>query len=130
MRLLRQDWGFNRPPGKLVKMRFILDEACFLRIKQAPYYQEQMWHLLKVVELESVEIYVLPMDRGIYHSLKTPYLLMSFGGPYTPELVYLESEYGARYIDDRRAVGRFREVASDTMAYVVRVEEYLQNVEL
>lgn len=129
LRKLRQEWVFDRPPGKLARMRLILDEACLLRIKNAPFYGEQIQRLLEIAGLDPVEIYVLPMDRGIHSSMKGSYTLMSFDGPYSPELVYLESEYGARYLDDRRGIGRFREVLSDTLAYVVRAEEYLSNVE-
>jgi hypothetical protein len=129
LRLLRQDWVFNRPIGKLARMRFVLDEAGLLRIRDTPYYPAQVSRLLELTELPPVEIYVLPMDRGIHPAMKGSFKLMSFGGPYSPELAYLESEYGARYLDDRQAVSRFREVLSDTLTYVVSVKEYLSNVE-
>lgn len=129
VKLLRQEWVFDRPPGKLARMRFVLDEACFLRIKNAPYYKEQVHRLLEAVKLAPVEIYVLPMDQGFHPSMPGSYTLMSFEGPYSPELLYLELLYGARYIDDRQAVAQHREVLSDTLTHVVRVEEYLSNVE-
>jgi hypothetical protein len=129
LRLFRQESVFSRPPGKLPRMRFILDETCLLRIKNAPYYDEQIGRLAALANLDRVEISVLPIDRGIHPSMKGTFKLMTFDGPYSPELVYLESEYGARYIDERRAASRFREVFSDTLTYVVSVEEYLSNVE-
>ncbi|WP_460497073.1 Scr1 family TA system antitoxin-like transcriptional regulator [Glycomyces tarimensis] len=129
LKLLRQEWVFNRPPGKLATMRFVLDEACLLRIKEAHYHDEQIEHLLKFSELDPVEIYVLPMNKGVHSAMRGTFKLLTFGGPYSPELVYLESEYGARYIDERRAVSRFREVFSDTLANVVRLKEYLSYVE-
>ncbi|GAB3648092.1 helix-turn-helix domain-containing protein [Glycomyces tarimensis] len=129
VKLLRQNSVFSRPPGKLAKIRFVLNEGCLLRIRRAEYYENQMQRLREIAKLESVEIYVLPMDQGLHPSMRSSFELMSFAGSYSPELVYLESEYGARYIDDRRAVGRFREVFSDTLSYIVRVEEYLSNAE-
>ncbi|THV40631.1 helix-turn-helix domain-containing protein [Glycomyces buryatensis] len=129
LRLLRQDSVFSRPPGKIARMRFVLDEACLLRIRHEPWYEEQLQRLRELDALGPVEIYILPMDRGIHAGMKGAFMIMSFDGAYSPEVVYLESEYGARYIDERRAVARFREVSSITLAQVVRIEEYLSNVE-
>lgn len=129
LRLLRQDSVFNRPPGKIAKMRFVLDEACLLRIRHEPWYEEQIQRLLEVDALKSVEIYILPMNHGVHAAMKGAFSLMSFEGPYSPEMVYLESEYGARYLDERRAVARFREVFSETLTHVVRIKEYLKHVE-
>ncbi len=129
VKLLRQDWVFNRPPGKLAKMRFILDEACVLRINGAPYYEEQIRRLREVAALDSVEVSVLSIDRGIHPAMPGAFKLMSFAGPYTPELLYIDSVYGSRYIDERHGVARAREVFSDSLACVVDVEEYLSSVE-
>ncbi|GAB3994024.1 helix-turn-helix transcriptional regulator [Glycomyces albus] len=129
LKLYRQEWVFNRPPGKLAKMRFILDEACLLRIRNTSYYGKQVQRLMEVARHDKVEIYVIPMDQGIHPSMPSSFKLMFFEGTYSPEILYLESIYGARYIDERRAVSRCREVFSDTLTHVVRAEEYLSNVE-
>ena len=129
LRLLRQDSVFNRPPGKLARMVFVLDEACLLRIRYEPWYEEQMQRLLDLDALDSVEIQVLPMGQGIHAAMKGAFVLMSFDGPYSPEVVYLESEHGARYIDERPSVARFREISSITLTQVTRIKEYLSNVE-
>lgn len=129
MKLMRQDWVFNRPHGQLARMRFIIDEASLLRIRKAPFYEQQIQRLLELAKLDPVEIAVLPIDRGMHPAMPGAFKLMSFAGPYTPELLYMESVYGGRYIDERRGVSRAREVFSDTLTYVVCIEEYLSNVE-
>ncbi|WP_199034352.1 helix-turn-helix domain-containing protein [Glycomyces salinus] len=129
MKRMRQDWVFDRPHGKLARMHFVLDEACLLRIRKAPYYEEQLHRLEELAKLDAVEISVLPIDRGVHPSMPGAFKLMSFDGPYAPELLYLESVYGGRYIDERQGVARAREVFSDTLTYVMCIEEYLSNVE-
>ncbi|GAB3234399.1 helix-turn-helix transcriptional regulator [Glycomyces halotolerans] len=129
LKLLRQNWVFIRPPGKLAQMRFILNEASLLRIRNTDFYDKQIDRILELAALERASFYVLPLDQGIHPSMASSFNLLSFEGPYTPEILYLESHYGARYIDERRSVARVREVFSDTLSYVVRVEEYLSNVE-
>lgn len=129
LKLHRQKLVFERPPGKLAKMRFIMNEACLLRIKRTDFYEAQTMRLLEAAKLEPVEIYVLPMEQGFHASMAGSFEVMSFEGPYSPELLYMESIHSARYIDERQAVARAREVLSDTLTQVVCIEEYLSNVE-
>lgn len=129
VKLHRQKLVFERPRGKLARMRFIVNEGCLLRIRHTGFYDEQIERLRRAATLEPVEIYVLPMKSGFHASMAGSFQLMSFEGPYSPELLYLESVYAARYIDDRQAVSRAREVFSDTLTEVVRFEEYLSDVE-
>ncbi|MCH7231882.1 DUF5753 domain-containing protein [Glycomyces sp. L485] len=129
LKLHRQKLVFDRPPGKLAKMRFIINEGCLLRIRRTDFYEAQIARLLETAELEAVEIHFLPMDQGFHASMAGSFEIMSFEGPYSPELLYLESVHSARYIDERQAVGRAREVLSDMLTQVVRIEEYLSNVE-
>jgi hypothetical protein len=125
----RQKLVFERPRGKLARMRFLINEACFLRIKHTDFYGTQVQRLVEVAELDRIEIHVLPMGRGLHASMAGSFKLMSFDGPYSSEILYLESVYAARYVDDRQAVARAREVLSDTLTQVVSLEEYLSDVE-
>lgn len=128
MKLIRQEWVFNLPPGKRPKMHFVLDETCLLRVRKAPYYEDQLQRMQELAKLEKVEISVIPIDQGVHPSMAGSFRLMSFAGPYEPQLLYIESVYGDRYIDDRRSVARAREIFSDTLTYAVNFEEYLSNV--
>ncbi|GAB3231193.1 helix-turn-helix transcriptional regulator [Glycomyces halotolerans] len=129
LKVHRQKLVFDRPPGKLARMRFIISEACLMRIRRASFYEAQVARILKIAGLESVEVYILPMDYGLHASMTGSFKLMAFNGPYTPELLYLETVHGARYIDERHSVSRAREVFSDTLTHVTRAEEYLSNAE-
>lgn len=129
LRLMRQERLFNRPPGKIAKMKFDLDEACLLRIQHEPWYEEQLQRLLDIDALDPVEVLIHPMGQGIHAAMKGAFKILSFDGPYSPEMVYLESEYGPRYLHGRRVVARFHELSSITLTQVVRIKEHLTNVE-
>jgi hypothetical protein len=120
---------FGRPPGKLPKMVLIINEAALLRIRHEPWYEKQVQRLREIAALRGVEIYLVPLARGFHASMAGSFKIMSFEGAYSPEVLYLESIYAAKYVDERRAVVRAREVLSETQSCALPIEEYLSNVE-
>jgi transcriptional regulator with XRE-family HTH domain len=129
VKLRRQKLVFGRPPGKLPKMVFIINEAALLRIQHEPWYEKQLQRLRESAALPGVEIYFVPLARGLHAAMAGSFKIMSFEGAYSPEVLYLESIYAAKYIDERRAVVRAREVLSETQTCALPIEEYLSNVE-
>lgn len=129
VKLRRQKFVFGRPPGKLPRMVFIINEAALLRIKHEPWYEKQLERIRGISALPGVELYILPLARGLHAAMAGSFKIMSFEGAYSPEVLYLESIYSAKYVDERNAVARAREVLSETQTCALPIEEYLSNVE-
>jgi transcriptional regulator with XRE-family HTH domain len=125
IKIKRQElaWGPGRVDSRL-EMRTILNEACLLRIKGTDLYDEQMAHLLEMIDRHEIGIYVLPLSRGLHSSMQAAYSIMGFNHPVNMNIVYLESHLGDEYREDRKSVDHSRKLFTTTLTECVELGEY------
>lgn len=87
--------------------------------------QAQRRHLLRLNRLDHIDIRVLPWEAGAHGALVCgAFTIMDFEDEADPEIVYLESLHGARYLESRHHVHRHRDVWSRLVARSVPLEEH------
>lgn len=86
----------------------VVDEAALRR----PYgnrtvLRGQIEHLLKIGELPTVTIQVVPYETGGHAAAGGGFAILRFAGPELPDIVYLEQLTSALYLDKRSDVDQY-----------------------
>ena len=124
LRIDRQRVAFERNPP--IHLSCVLGEGALARMVGGPeVVAEERAHLLKMVARENIDVYVLPWSSGAHTSMKGAFTILSVDNPQQPDVVYLESLSGARYMENRGVADRYRRNAAILQAESIRLEEYL-----
>jgi hypothetical protein len=106
----RQEILFDPTP---LELWAVLDEAALHRSVGSPEVRrEQLRHLADVAEAQdNIRVQVIPYDAGPHAGLHGSFLIMDFGWPNDPGLVFLESSPDrAAYLDRRGDVYSYSQV--------------------
>lgn len=108
---LRRD-RFERLSGKNApKVHVVLSEAVFVQhVGGRDVMRDQVAHLIEVSRLPSVGLQVIPGSAGAYAAQGCPFVLLHL--PWQPPLdvVFIESDMIASYLDAPAAVERYAEM--------------------
>lgn len=124
LRMARQDVLTRRPEPPLVWS--VLDESVLLRpFCDATVLAEQLEHLIKLLDLPSITLQVLPLETGPHAGFDGTFTILTF----PPELVgdpgvaYTESRIGGVYYEHPAEIMRYRNTLKRVQAQARTPEE-------
>ena len=105
VRMERQDVLRNDNP---LELWVIMDEAALRRhVGGSDVIRAQLGHLLDAVELPNVTIQVIPFDVGAHAGMPGSFVLMQFGEPAIPDVVYIDSMAGDLFLEEESDIRRY-----------------------
>jgi transcriptional regulator with XRE-family HTH domain len=124
LRSERQRAAFDRdPPLRIVS---VLGEGVLARnVGGAAVMAEQRDHLRRLAERPHVEILVLPWAAGAHVAMKGGFVVLNFSNQDDPDLVYLETYAGGRYIEQGKMIQEYRDMFAAVRKQSLTIEEYL-----
>lgn len=106
MRMARQEILRRESPPQYV---CILDEAVLRRtVGGAAVMGAQLKHLLGMISPPQVSVQVVPFNQGWHAGLDGPFTVYAYPDPMNLDVVALEYLDGALYLEENRAVDRYR----------------------
>jgi transcriptional regulator with XRE-family HTH domain len=91
------------------QLDFFLNEAVIRRpIGGREVMLAQYRRLLEATDLPNVEIRVLPFAAGEHAALAGSFIYLSFPEKWEPDVVYLESQTGAAYLDNPKQLTKYK----------------------
>jgi hypothetical protein len=114
----------RQPPLRITQ---ILGEAALSRVIGSPEVMAaQVGQLRALNRLEQVEIRILPWRAGSHPAIASgPFTIMDFAEAAEPDVVYLESITGARYLEQEDHLRKYRRVWDILAEQSVPLEEHL-----
>jgi transcriptional regulator with XRE-family HTH domain len=89
IRRLRQHVLVREPS---VQLHVLLDESAIVRqVGGADVMRQQLEHLWALSERPNVSLAIVPMSRGAYPGIRSPFVVMRFPDATRPELLFLEN---------------------------------------
>jgi transcriptional regulator with XRE-family HTH domain len=86
----------------------VLNEAVVRRVVGGPQVmREQLAHLAELSALKNVTVQVLPYAVGAHPAMHGSFAIMEFPEPVDPDVVYLEAQTGALYLERTEDVRRY-----------------------
>lgn len=86
----------------------VLNEAVIRRMVGGPQVmREQLAHLAELSALKNVTMQVLPYAAGAHPAMHGSFAIMEFPEPVDPDVVYLEAQTGALYLERTEDVRRY-----------------------
>jgi transcriptional regulator with XRE-family HTH domain len=121
VRLARQDrlTGLEPPDYWAV-----LNEAVIRRVVGGPgTMRVQLQHIAQMADLTHVNVQVLPFRAGAHAAMNESFIVLSFPVPADPDVVYLESQAGSLYLEQRPEVERYAAMFSHLIAKALDPDE-------
>jgi len=86
----------------------VLNEAVIRRVVGGPQVmRDQLAHLAELSALKNVTVQVLPYAAGAHPAMHGSFAIMEFPEPVDPDVVYLEAQTGALYLERTEDVRRY-----------------------
>lgn len=85
---------------------------------------EQRAHLVRLGRRPGIEIRVLPFAAGAHAAMVSPFTVLDFADPDDPDVVYVESHMGARYLEAPAELAEYRRILSLIRQQSIPIEEY------
>ncbi|HEX6527658.1 MAG TPA: helix-turn-helix transcriptional regulator [Streptosporangiaceae bacterium] len=86
----------------------VLNEAVIRRpVGGADVMRAQLDHLIEVASLKNVTLQILSFDKGAHPAMIGSFQMMEFPDPADPEVVYLETQTGALYVEKQQDVREY-----------------------
>jgi hypothetical protein len=121
----RQRAVLDRPDP--VRLAAVIGPGALLREVGGPaVLAEQREHLIKMSRRDNIDVWVLPWSAGAYLATKGAFYLLGFDGPADPDVAYVETEAGGRYVEQAPAVHRFDTMFASVRDSAVPIEEFTQ----
>ncbi|MDG4771530.1 DUF5753 domain-containing protein [Solwaraspora sp. WMMD792] len=87
---------------------------------------EQRAHLASVGRRVRVEIRVFPWSAGAHAAMVSPFILLDFADPDDPDIAYVESHVGARYLERPEELSEYRRIFREVREQSIPIEEHLR----
>jgi transcriptional regulator with XRE-family HTH domain len=124
LRAERQRAAFDRTPP--LRLYAVIGAGALARqVGSEKVMAEQRQHLLELSRRPHVELYVLPWQAGAHAAMKGAFTVLGFDNPDDPDVVYLETVAGGRYIEQPDMLTRYRQDFDRVRDQSVPFEEYL-----
>ncbi len=121
VRLARQE-VLNRPAPP--SFWAVLDEAALARAVGGPdTMREQLEHLQQMAEHPNVTIQVIPFSAGAHPGLNSDFVLLEFGRPTVPAVVFVEGQAGTFVKDRPDELARYRRLWQQLIAVALPPEQ-------
>lgn len=78
------------------------------RIGSSEILPNQLRYLAEMTQQPNIHIQVLPLSAGIHPGMTSPFILLSFPYDVHPDLVYLEHQAGALYLEGPEEVTKYQ----------------------
>ncbi|KAA2264672.1 helix-turn-helix domain-containing protein [Solihabitans fulvus] len=96
-------------PDNPLRLHAIIDEAALNRqVGGRQVMQEQFEHLVRMAELPNVTIQFIDVDEGAYPGMGAPFVLLGFADPGDPDVVHLEQNSTALFLEAPADAERYR----------------------
>ncbi|MFY1699598.1 DUF5753 domain-containing protein [Solwaraspora sp. WMMA2101] len=86
---------------------------------------EQRAHLASVGRRVRVEIRVLPWSAGAHAAMVSPFTLLDFADPDDPDIAYVETHLGSRYLERPEELAEYRRIFREVREQSIPIEEHL-----
>lgn len=124
LRAERQRAAFSRTPP--LHVTAILGEGALVRtVGGAETTAEQHAHLIQMAAEDHVHVMVLPWSAGAHTAMKGAFTILATENPEDPDVVYLETMGGGRYMEKRDLVERYQRNAALLASASIPIKEYL-----
>ena len=91
-----------------LKLWAIVDEAAIRRVVGGrEVMREQLEHLLRITELPTVQLQVIPFDAGAHPGMTGSFVVMSFDEAIGPDIVYIDSQAGDLFLEEEADISRY-----------------------
>ncbi|WP_433228728.1 helix-turn-helix domain-containing protein [Actinomadura formosensis] len=91
-----------------LKLWAIVDEAALRRaVGGRDVMREQLEHLIRVTELPTVHLQVIPFDAGAHPGMPGSFVVMNFAEPMGPDIVYIDSQAGDLFLEEEPDISRY-----------------------
>lgn len=121
----RRRAALSRDPK--LRIRCVLGEGVLLREVGGPdVMAEQIEHLRAAAREAHVDIRVLRWSAGAHQATKGPLAILGFDSPDDPDVIYLETYTGARYVEAPATVQNCRDLFAVVRDVSTPIEEYLR----
>jgi transcriptional regulator with XRE-family HTH domain len=125
LRAERQRAAFDRGPPLIITA--ILGEGAITRDVGGPaVMREQRRRLLELSAQANVQVLVLPWNSGAHAAMKGAFTVVSFDEDDDPDVVYLETLAGGRYVEQAAMIQKYRETFELVRNQSLTIEEYLK----
>lgn len=92
----------------------VVDESVLSRVVGGPaVMREQLEHLLRVAQVPTVELRVLPFSAGMHRAHAGRFTILEFPEPVGPPVVYVEGSAGTSYLEAETDVAVYQDVLAD-----------------
>jgi transcriptional regulator with XRE-family HTH domain len=119
----RQRAVFERTPP--LQVTAVLSEAAVARqVGGRAVMDEQLAHLRSTAAEPRIEVRIVPWEAGAHSSMKGGFSLLEFANDASPEVVYLETAAGGRYIEKESIVDFYRQSFKLAYDQSVAIKEY------
>ncbi|MDG4771546.1 DUF5753 domain-containing protein [Solwaraspora sp. WMMD792] len=124
LRLDRQISYYDRAePARIVA---VLGAGALAREVGGPAVMaEQRAHLANVGRRVRVEIRVLPWSAGAHAAMVSPFTLLDFADPDDPDIAYVETHLGSRYLERPEELAEYRRIFREVREQSIPIEEHL-----
>lgn len=105
----------------------VVNEAVLLReVGGRAVAAELKEHLRQLNTRPNIDLSVLPLDAGPHAAMRGPFRIIGFDEPDTPDVVYLETYEGVRYLEDEERIRTYRERFADLRRRAVDLADFLR----
>ncbi|GAB1646844.1 helix-turn-helix domain-containing protein [Krasilnikovia sp. MM14-A1259] len=123
LRLDRQKALFSRTPSP--ELVIVLGESVLRRRVGGKAGQAaQLAHLRELDQRDNTEIRFLPYDIGAHAAMTGAFRIIDFDDHEDPDVVYLEAQVGARYLEKPAELAEYRRVFDLVYKHAVPIGEY------
>jgi transcriptional regulator with XRE-family HTH domain len=104
----------------------VIDESVLQRVVGGPdVMSEQVNALAAAAQLPDVRVRIVPFDAGPLPVVTNKFIILGFGRPTMPDVVYLESFTGELVLDQKAAVEQYTEAFDAIMAMSLSEDDTL-----
>lgn len=124
-RLMRQRVVFGREQA--MRIDAVIDEGLLKRLVGGKtVLKGQVEHLIELSRAQVVDLRVLTWQAGAHLGMRGDFAVLEFDDVENPAMVYLETDAGARYIEQSTTLTTYGAIFSDVRARATPIEEYFQ----
>jgi transcriptional regulator with XRE-family HTH domain len=120
----------NRTPDPL-ELRMIIDESALMRPVGGGKVMRDQLHSLRdtIISHDNVRVRIMALRSGVYRGLGSPFSIIHFPDEGDQDVVYLESQAGALYLEKPNDVAKYLKIVEDLWERVQSREESVRLLE-
>lgn len=92
--------------------------------------RSQLLHLVQMAQQPHIRVQILPLSAGIQPGTANPFIVLIFPDDLHPDLIYLEHEVGALYLEEPDEVSKYQQAFSHLASQALDIEASLDIIRL